>query len=125
IPKAEASLPSARERKVSCATPAIESTMASRSCRSFSFCRRINGSNLRSRLCFPSNRRVSGAPFAPRLDREGFAACLAGRAIARATFLGAVFGAEAFRAGFALRAAGFFAEAFFFGVLAIIQEAPL
>src|SRR5437588_33474 len=47
MPKAEASLPSARERRLSLATPAIESTIASRKFRSFSFCPRTNGSSFR------------------------------------------------------------------------------
>ena len=67
---------------------------------------------------------MSGASFEPRFNREDFAACLTACAVARAAFLGG-FEVETFRTGFALRAAGFFAEAFFFGDLAIIQEAPL
>src|SRR3954465_9252151 len=45
MPNAEASLPSARERKLSFATPAMESTIASRNWRSLSFCPRTNGSS--------------------------------------------------------------------------------
>src|SRR5437762_12743469 len=66
MPKAEASLPSARERRVPWATPAIESTMASRSWRSFSFCLRINGSSFFSRWFNPKSaagERVAASLF--------------------------------------------------------------
>src|SRR5204862_648377 len=110
MPKAEASLPSARERRVSWATPAIESTIASRNCSSFSFCLRVNASSLRSRWLRPSN------PARPR-------AVTWIRAVFEARERGAVFFevlAEIFRAGFALRAAGFFGERFVFFVLDIL-----
>src|SRR5205807_4517645 len=66
MPKAEASLPSARERRLSLATPAIESTIASRKLRSFSFCPRTNGSSFRGLwFLFATNWRVTfcGAKF--------------------------------------------------------------
>jgi hypothetical protein len=68
---------------------------------------------------------VSGALFEPRLDLEDLGECLAVCVVARAALLGAAFLAETLGAGFALRAAGFFEEAFFLDDLAIIQEARL
>jgi hypothetical protein len=68
---------------------------------------------------------VSGALFEPPLDLEDLGECLAARVVAPAAFLGAAFLAETLGAGFALRAAGFFAEAFFLDDLGIIQEAQL
>src|SRR6266540_3504069 len=113
MPKAEASLPSARERRVPWATPAIESTMASRSCRSFSFCLRINGSSFFSRWFRPSS--TAGDSIVCRLDfgerREGF--------VRRAALTTRAFLARAFRAGRGFREADFFAELFFFFGLAI------
>src|ERR1043166_4335865 len=106
MPNADASLPSARERSVSCATPAIESTIASRSWSSFSFCLRVNASSLRLRWLRPSN--------ASR-----------GRDVARVRAFetrGAAFLVEIFFAGRALRAAGFFGELFFFFGLAMVAK---
>src|SRR3982074_3451236 len=115
MPNAEASLPSA------CARRAMESTMASRSCRSFSFWLRVNESSLRSLLLFPSSA-VGSAVAVPRL-REILESC------GDDDFFGADFVvfllAEPLRAGCdALRAAGFLAAAFFFFALDIIEKAP-
>ena len=68
---------------------------------------------------------MSGALFEPRLDLEDLGECLAACVVARAALLGPAFLAETLGAGFALRAAVFFAETFFLDDLAIIQEAQL
>src|SRR6266852_3185520 len=88
----------------------MESTMASRSCSNFSFCLRVNGFSLRSRWFLPSN--LLG-------DCEIF-----DRAVTRTAFFEVDLLAKVLRAGFALRAAVFFLEIFFFFDLAIIQKAP-
>ncbi len=67
---------------------------------------------------------MSGALFKLRLGFEDLVECFAEWLVARAAFLGAAFLAETLWACFALGAARFFAEAFFLGDLAIIQEAP-
>ena len=54
IAKAEASLPSARERIIPWATPAIQPTTASRSYSSFCLCLRMNGSSFFSRCSIPA-----------------------------------------------------------------------
>src|SRR5205814_8664980 len=103
MPKAEASLPSARERKVSWATPAMESTMASRNCSSFCFCALVKASSRRglllSRKISAGESDVRARPAFRRADlpRFGLAVLADGR-------LAAVF------AGLAgLGVAGFFA----------------
>src|SRR5437868_10351280 len=106
MPKAEASLPSARERRLSLATPAIESTIASRKFRSFSFCPRTNGSSFRGLwFLFATNWRATfcGAKF--------FRAPLAFGVlpVCAVIFFGAL----------ATRLAGFFAAGFFAGFEAL------
>src|SRR5439155_25513604 len=118
MPNADASLPSARERSVSWATPAMDSTRASRGWRSLSFCLRVKGSSLFSRWFKPSSaagERVAVSLF----DFDGFGerfvaffetgllvwtlrACL-----------------EILRADRGLRAADFLVKLFFFFGLAI------
>src|SRR5437763_5802804 len=99
MPKAEASLPSARERRLSLATPAIESTIASRKFRSFSFWPRTNGSSFRG-LWFLFGTNSCALFVGAKFFRAPLAfGDLPGRA---ATFLGAL-------------AAGFFVARFFAG----------
>src|SRR5436190_3305185 len=148
MPKAEASLPSARERRLSFATPAIESTIASRNWSSFSFWERINGSSFLV-LWFLPDRSGAFRPRALKLfpvpfDLEDFSAGAFLAAVV--VFFSACFLDEwtAFLSGLALFAracafdalgcvffftcafvlAGFFAT-FFFGDLAIISVSPL
>src|SRR3954471_22533281 len=67
MPKAEASLPSARERSVSWATPAMESTIASRRYRSFSFWPLVKASSFRDLWLLPSKAIGSALASAARL----------------------------------------------------------
>src|SRR5437763_12322905 len=130
MPNAEASLPSARERRLSFATPAIESTIASRRFRSFSFCPRTNGSSFRGLWFFGA--RISRVSPTLKLFRAPLAfGDLPGRAVIFFVALAAGFfagfddltrafftlGRDAFFAG-ALDFAGFL-ELFFFAELAI------
>ena len=98
--------------------------MASRSCSSFSFCLRVNGSSLRSRWFRPN--RAAGEPVIAFLDFEIFGE----RLMAFVEILTAFFeadlladtlrlGLNALSAGRPLRAVDFFAELFFFFGLAI------
>src|ERR1043165_851255 len=99
MPNADASLPSARDRRLSFATPAIESTMASRKFRSFSFWPRTNGSSFRGLWFFGASNSCAAL-----LEPKSFLAPFA--------FSVLVAGAAAFLVGFA---AGFFATVFFAG----------
>src|SRR5207237_5570625 len=116
IPKAEASLPSARERNVSCATPAMESTIASRNCSNFSFCALVKASSRRGLWL---SRKISAADSEVR-SRLAFARTLFGFAL----LVDGCF--TAFFAGLAgLRAADFFAlegVAFFFNLAIKIKS---
>src|SRR3954465_7110422 len=144
MPNAEASLPSARERRLSFATPAIESTMASRKFRSFSFWPRTKGSSFRGLWflgatisCLSSPRKFFCAPLAfgdlPACAVIFFGALAAGFFVAFASDFFAGFGALA-RAFVTFGRDGFFAgrfdfagvlEFFFFAELAIFWESPL
>src|SRR5437762_464686 len=136
MPKAEASLPSARERRLSFATPAMESTMASRKFRSFSFCPRTNGSSLRGlwllgariswelksfRAPFALSDLLGAGAFFVALTTGFFAVGFcAGFDDLACAFV--AFGRDAFFAG-ALAFAGFL-EFFFLAELAIIWNRP-
>src|SRR6202043_874171 len=143
MPNAEASLPSARERRLSFATPAMESTIASRNCRSLSFCPRTNGSSFRCRLflvarisCFALlAAKFFRAPLArgdlPKRTATFFGALAAGFLAGRLFFLAGfddvarafvTFGRDDFFAGF-LDFAGAL-ELFFFAELAIFGRRP-
>src|SRR5215475_9253709 len=72
MPKAEASLPSARERRLSCAMPCMESSMVSRNASKRSFCLRKNGFNFAS-LFFSDGFKITFSTVAGSLPRG---ACL-------------------------------------------------
>src|SRR3954452_17146659 len=113
MPKADASLPSARERRLYFATPAMESTMASRKFRSFSFCPRTNGSSFFCLLFLEA--RISWAAFAgPKSFRAPFV--LGDLPGCSAIFLAGFFGAGFF-AAFDDLAGAFLGNAFFTGAL--------
>src|ERR1043165_1462186 len=115
MPNAEASLPSARERRLSFATPAMESTIASRKFRSFSFCPRTNGSSFRG-LWFLGASNSCAAFLGPKsfLAPLAFIDLLEGAADFLVT-LAAGFFATVFFAGFAAAFFAFGCEAFFAG----------
>src|ERR1051325_6075958 len=141
MPNADASLPSARDRRLSFATPAIESTMASRKFRSFSFWRRTKVSSFRG-LWFLGAGNSCAACFDPKSFFAPLALSdlLAGAAAFFVAFAAGFF-AAVFLAGFDDLAAAFFAfgrgaffaealdfagvlEFFFFTELAIIGRRP-
>src|SRR5204863_9597060 len=99
----------ARARSVSCATPAMESTIASRNWRSFSFCARVKGSRRRS-LSFWWLPMMTSVWFAALALARPLAPRTAGAVVLLPAFPLADFGVAA-RAGFAV---GFFAAGAFF-----------
>src|SRR6059058_5824634 len=121
MPNAEASLPSARDRRLSFATLAIESTIASRSWRSLSFCSRMNGSSRFCCLLLFVARSSRAAFSAPKSFRAPFAfgdlpVAADLPPVFAAVFFAALVEDDFFAAGFDLAVV---LELFFFAELAI------
>ena len=98
MPKALASLPSARARRVSRATPLMESSIPSRNWSSFSFCRLRKGSFISTSLGRRQHRHVVSAMVARRLGLAFFTERRAGSVAspAAAFFTGLLAGALSF-----------------------------